>query len=182
MQNPTVTQNELLRVISSVPSVIKSTPSGGIRVIADHLNIPWAIVFLPDNSMLFTERNGTVSLIDVSGKKQSVATFQQVKQVGEGGLLGITIHPQFATNHVVYLYYTYADSNGRSLNRVVRMLYENKRLTDEKIIVDHIPGSSNHDGGRIKFGPDGFLYITTGDAENPSQAQDENSLGGKFFV
>lgn len=152
-------------------------------IVAQNLEIPWSIVFLPDKSMLFTERPGRVRLIDSNGNLQasSVFTFKNIRSVGEGGLLGITISPNFMVNNYVYLYYTYSETNGNTFNRVVRMVYKNQKLINEKIIVDKIPGSVNHNGGRIKFGPDGFLYITTGDAENPSQAQDIKALGGKIL-
>jgi glucose/arabinose dehydrogenase len=80
------------------------------------------------------------------------------------------------------LYYTYTASGNNTMNRVVRLTMENEIfLVDEKIIVDAIPGASNHNGGRIKFGPDGYLYIGTGDAQEPSRAQDTNSLAGKIL-
>lgn len=152
-------------------------------VIAQDLDTPWALAFLPDKSMLVTERAGRVRLIDSSGNLQAepVAVINQVKEIGEGGLLGIALHPDFSANNFVYLYYTYSGSGNNTLNRVVRMTYQDNRLADEKIIVNNIPGASNHNGGRIKFGPDGYLYITTGDAENPSQAQNKGSLAGKIL-
>lgn len=162
-------------------------PSGSdvfqFTVIAENLDTPWGFVFLPDKSLLLTERPGRVRLIDSNGHLQSepVLTLQGVKEIGEGGLLGITLHPDFSTNNYVYLYYTYQESGGETLNRVVRMTYQDKQLEDEQVIVDQIPGSSNHNGGRIKFGPDNYLYITTGDAGNPSQAQETNALGGKIL-
>jgi glucose/arabinose dehydrogenase len=124
-----------------------------------------------------------VRLINQRGELQSepVITIGSVKQVGEGGLHGITLHPSFASNNFIYLYYTFAGSGNATLNRVVRYVYESGKLSDEKIIVDAIPGASNHDGGRIKFGPDGYLYITTGDAQNPSSAQNKDSLSGKIL-
>lgn len=151
--------------------------------LAEELDTPWAIAFLPDNSMLVTERAGNVLYIDPNGAldPNPIAVLDQVTEIGEGGLLGITAHPDFAQNHYVYLYYTYSGSGDSTLNRVVRMVYNNKKLSNEATILEHIPGSANHDGGRIKFGPDGYLYITTGDAENPSQAQDTTSLGGKIL-
>jgi glucose/arabinose dehydrogenase len=154
-----------------------------ITVIAENLDTPWAMVFLPDKSILITERPGRVRLVDGNGNLQPepIASLSQVREVGEGGLLGITKHPDFSANNYIYLYYTYSASGGKTLNRVVRMTYRDKQLKEEKIIVDRIPGSSNHNGGRIKFGPDNSLYITTGDAENPSQAQDINALGGKIL-
>lgn len=167
----------VIQNVTSTPS-ITSAP----KVIAENLDTPWGIVFLPDNSMLVTERSGRVRLVDNKGKLQEepVATIKEVKEIGEGGLLGITLHPDFSKNAKVFLYYTYSSSGGNTLNRVVSMVYDGS-LKDEQIIVDQIPGASNHNGGRIKFGPDGFLYITTGDAQNPSQAQDINALGGKIL-
>lgn len=164
--------------LSSTVSDISQT-----TVIAQNLDTPWAIAFLPDNSMLITERAGRVRLIDSSGKLQlePVAILAKVKEIGEGGLLGLTLHPEFSTNHYVYLYYTYQGSGDNTLNRVVRMVYQNNQLSNEQIIVDNIPGAANHNGGRIKFGPDKLLYITTGDAQNPSQAQDISRLAGKIL-
>lgn len=154
-----------------------------VVVVAEGLDTPWGITFLPDKSMLVTERPGRVRLINGAGKldPNPVKTITNVKEIGEGGLLGITIHPDFSFNNFVYLYYTYSSNGDNTLNRVVRMTYQDKQLKDEQIIADNIPGASNHNGGRIKFGPDGFLYITTGDAQNPSQSQDKNSLAGKIL-
>jgi len=154
-----------------------------ITTIAENLDTPWAIVFLPNDYLLVTERLGKVRMIDSSGnlKSKTVAILDKVREIGEGGLLGITIHPDYAINHYVYLYYTYSENSGNTLNRVVRMTHQNEQLINEQILVDGIPSSSNHNGGRIKFGPDGYLYITTGDAENPSQAQDIKTLGGKIL-
>lgn len=151
--------------------------------LAEKLDTPWAIAFLPDNSIIVAERPGRVRLIDSNGNLDSklLATLQNVKEIGEGGLLGITLHPDFSSNNYIYLYYTYQGFGNQTLNRVVRMTYQNNQLTNEEVIVDQIPGASNHNGGRIKFGPDGYLYITTGDAENPSQAQNTTSLGGKIL-
>lgn len=159
-------------------------------IIAANLEIPWALDFLPaspaggpDGNILFTERPGRVKLVDKDGGADPVliAQISQVQPVGEGGLLGLAIHPDFPVNGFVYLYYTYAENGGNTKNRLSRYKFENHKLIDEKIIIDAIPGAANHNGGRIKFGPDGYLYITTGDAQNPSQAQDINSLAGKIL-
>lgn len=161
----------------------KETNLPATQIIAEGLDTPWALAFLPDGGMLVTERKGDVRFIDKGGKTDNsvVATIGKVRETGEGGLLGMTLDPDFAKNNYVYFYYTYGGSGNDSLNRVVRMTYSEKKLFDEQIIVDKIPGAANHNGGRIKFGPDKFLYISTGDAENPSQAQDKNSFGGKIL-
>ena len=166
---------------SSTPVTSTPNDSPKFEVIAKNLQVPWGLVFLPDKSILVTERSGRVRLINKEGKleDESVADIT-VKQVGEGGLLGITIHPDFTKNHYVYLYYTYSE-NGQMYNKVVRFEYQPPKFIENKIIADRIPSSSNHNGGRIKFGPDGYLYISTGDAENPSQAQNTNTLGGKIL-
>jgi glucose/arabinose dehydrogenase len=95
---------------------------------------------------------------------------------GESGLLGIAVDPQFSQNKYIYVYYT--SSNG---NRVSRFVLDGGKIQNETILLDKIPSASIHNGGRIKFGPDGMLYITTGDASNSSSAQDTNSLSGKVL-
>lgn len=164
---------------SLVPGLTPQTPV----VVAQNLDTPWAIAFLPDKSMLITERSGAVKFIDAGGKfqKEPVGIIEKAKEIGEGGLLGIAIHPNFTGNNFIYFYYTYESIGDNTKNRVVRVTYQGNKLIDEKIIVDNIPGAANHNGGRIKFGPDGFLYITTGDAQNPSLAQNKNSLAGKIL-
>lgn len=172
-----------------------------INVIAENLDTPWGMVFLPDKSILFTERAGRVRFIDSKEvlKESPILILKDVKEVGEGGLLGIVIHPDFAKNSFVYLYYTYTTNEG-TFNKVVKFRYgvtelaiacldkdpncnkaSTPTLEEDEIIVDKIPSAANHNGGRIKFGPDGYLYITTGDAQNPSQAQNTNSLSGKIL-
>ncbi len=162
-------------------SQIERKESQEITVIADHLDTPWGIAFLPDGSMLVTERKGALLHIDRNGDSTLVAEIQDAKEVGEGGLLGIALHPEFTSNKYVYLYYTYSSSVNNTFNRVVRMEYGDNQLRNQKIIVDQIPGAPNHNGGRIAFGPDKFLYITTGDAQDPSLAQSKESLAGKIL-
>ena len=154
-----------------------------VSVFAQGLEVPWSVVFLPDKSMFITERVGRVRYISKDGTLQDnpVAVISEVKQIGEGGLHGISLHPNFLSNNYVYLYFTYGEENGNTKNKVVRYRFEGGKLQGSKVIVDNIPGAPNHDGGRIKFGPDGYLYITTGDAQEPSLAQDKNSLAGKIL-
>jgi len=129
-----------------------------IEIIAKNLQIPWEIAFLPNGDILVTERPGTLRKI---GKDKKVYTIKGVEHVGEGGLLGLALHPNFTKNRWLYLYLT--TKVGSSIkNRVERYRLENNRLFDKKIIIDGIPGAAFHDGGRIAFGPNKFLYITTG--------------------
>ncbi len=151
--------------------------------IATGLDIPWSLVFLPDDSMFFTERGGKIKMIDKRGKilEKAVGIVKDVHAVGEGGLLGIEISPEFNKNKYVFVYYTYQSLGKNTLNRVTRFKFVNNFLTDEKIIVDKIPGGTFHNGGRIKFGPDKYLYITTGDGGEPSLSQNKTSLAGKIL-
>lgn len=145
-----------------------------VQIVAENLNVPWDIVFLPDGDLLVTERPGTLKRL---GKNPTAITVPSVNSFGEGGLMGIALHPDFAKNNLIYLYFT-AKTDGTK-NRVVRFKLENNQLIEDRLIIDNIPSALYHDGGQIAFGPDGLLYITTGDSEKPQLAQDLNSLAGK---
>lgn len=147
------------------------------EIIATGLDTPWEIAFLPDNSMLVTERSG--NLVHITKDKTKIE-IPGVIETSEGGLLGMALHPNFNANKRIYFYYT-TDTAGRTINTVESYKFENGELTDKKIIITNIPGSSNHDGGRIAFGPDNLLYITTGDAGNEESAQDSSALSGKIL-
>lgn len=150
--------------------------------LAEGLDVPWDMGFLPDKSIVFTEITGDVRFIDSSGKLQTqpILTMGDVAQVGEGGLLGIALHPQFSTNGWIYFYYTYQSGKGLA-NRVVRYTMHGNSFTQRTVIIEDIPGDNIHDGGRIEFGPDGLLYICTGDTGVDYLAQDLNSLAGKIL-
>ncbi|MFZ2025692.1 MAG: PQQ-dependent sugar dehydrogenase [Microgenomates group bacterium] len=148
------------------------------EIVAQDLHIPWDIAFLPDGRMLVTERSGKLLLVGAETK--TIQEIEGVMHKGEGGLLGIAVHPQFEKNNYIYLYSTTLD-NGDISNRVERYTLIKDVLGQRKVILSGIKGSSNHDGGQLVFGPDGYLYITTGDAENPDLAQDKNSLNGKIL-
>jgi len=152
-----------------------------IKVIAQNLEIPWDIAFLPDGDLLVTERPGNLLRINpTSGEKISIAV-PGVKHSSEGGLLGLALHPQFSQNSFIYVYYGVLAQNGETKNQVVRYDFKNNSLQNAKSIIENIPGAIYHDGGRIQFGADGLLYITTGDATRSNIAQDLSSLGGKIL-
>lgn len=165
-QTPTVTQKEA-----------EKDQKNMFETVAQNLQIPWEIAFLPDGDLLVTERPGTLKKIGANGRNFNIGG---IKHIGEGGLLGATLHPKFTKNHWIYLYLTTETKEGLK-NRVERYRLENNSLQEQKIIIDNIPGAQYHDGGRIAFGNDGNLYITTGDASNSKLAQDVNSLAGKIL-
>ncbi len=146
-------------------------------VVADKLNIPWELEFLPNGDMLVTERSGRLLRIGTDRKAIEVAG---VAHRGEGGLLGLALHPDFSQNGFIYLYLT-TSADGDLTNQVERYKLDDTTLSNRKIIISGIPGASIHDGGRITFGPDGMLYITTGDAGTEENAQNIKSLAGKIL-
>ncbi len=139
--------------------------------IAANLDVPWGIAFLPDGSALIAERNsGAVKHVS-AGAVNQVGVVAGVAARGEGGLLGLATAGQ-----TVFAYITTGGDN-----RVVRMRFDGSALTEQSPILTGIPAASVHDGGRIAFGADGKLYVTTGESGNPELAQDRSSLGGKIL-
>ncbi|HEX8897698.1 MAG TPA: PQQ-dependent sugar dehydrogenase [Chthoniobacterales bacterium] len=149
-----------------------------VETVIPNLEIVWSIVWTPDGRMLFTERPGRVRVFE-NGKLRQQALFvvPDVEPRGESGLMSIALHPQFASNHLLYLSYAY-NSNGQQV-RVVRYRETPDGFVDRKVIIEGIPAAQFHAGCRLRFGPDGKLYITTGDATERQIAQQLNSLGGK---
>lgn len=171
----TVTSNKEDNVVSKS---VKTEESGkDIEIIAQNLEIPWDVAFLSNGEMLITERPGRLIKI---GNDRKVYEISGVRHIGEGGLLGIALHPNFANNQFLYLYLT-SQKNGQLINRIERSRFQNDSLSSPEIIVEGITGAPNHDGGRIEFGPDGMLYATTGDAQMSNLSQDSKSLNGKIL-
>jgi len=161
-----------------IPST--DTPIPAQTVIVENLTIPWDIAFLPNGEMLITEREGKLIHHNPETGESRTIPISAVKHAGEGGLLGIAIHPKFEVNSLLYLYLT-SSLGGDSINSVVRYKYTDGILGDRTVIIDNIPGALFHNGGRIAFGPDEMLYIATGDARNQNSAQDTVSLAGKIL-
>jgi glucose/arabinose dehydrogenase len=152
-----------------------------VEVVAAGLEVPWALAFTPDGRLFFTERPGRIRVIvDGRLRPEPVATLPAAA-TGEAGLMGLALDPAFSHNSYLYVMYTYRDQQGHLLNRVSRLREESNRAGEEEVLLDRIPGANIHDGGRLKFGPDGKLYITTGDAANPQLAQERRSLAGKIL-
>ncbi len=147
--------------------------------VVTNLDTPWSLAFSKNGILFFTERPGYVKAFYNNTLINLKVENLNVKEIGEGGLLGIALDPNFPNSPYIYLYYTYEGEN--LWNRVVRYKFENWTLVDQKILIDKIPAATIHNGGRIKFGPDGKLYITTGDATQRDLAQDINSLAGKIL-
>ena len=153
-----------------------------IEKLAGNLDVPWAIDFAPDGRMFLTERSGRIRIIEDGLLQDESWMSLEVAAVGEGGLLGLAVDPDFSRNHFIYVVYTYR--NGSELrNRLVRLREDSstgKGVLD-LVLVDDVPGGSIHNGGRLKFGPDGKLYWATGETGEPDLSQDLSSLGGKIL-
>lgn len=180
-ENSTTQTSTSTSPVEPVEPEPSSEPKEPLKVVATDLTIPWDIAFLPNGDLLVTERVGRIVRITPTGDKTVVADVS-VETVGEAGLLGLVLHPDYSSNQYLYLYRT---TNVESLivNRVERYQFDatTNELSPPTIIIDGIPGAKYHDGGRMAFGPDQKLYITTGDAVNEQIAQDLDSLGGKIL-
>ncbi|MER6090275.1 PQQ-dependent sugar dehydrogenase [Streptomyces bluensis] len=154
-----------------------------VRTVTEGLKSPWGLAPLPEGGLLVSSRDeGTITLVDEkTGKKTEIGEVPGVSPGGEGGLLGLAISPDYASDHMIYAYFT-----SESDNRIVRMLYAPEKPPGERLgapdtVVRGIPKGTNHNGGRLAFGPDRMLYATTGERYEGPLAQDKKSLGGKIL-
>lgn len=165
-------------------------PEGSVEVRAEEvvsgLEVPWGIAFLPDGDLLVTERPGRLRLVElgVDGGRlvpEPVASLE-AEAVGEGGLLGIALHPEFESNRAFFLYVT-VGARGAPTNRLERwrLAPDGRSATRERVVLDDVPAATFHNGGRLRIGPDGMLWVGTGDAGDPERAQERRSLAGKLL-
>ncbi|MCP3139628.1 PQQ-dependent sugar dehydrogenase [Pyxidicoccus xibeiensis] len=153
-----------------------------VDVVAEGLEVPWGIAWLPGGDALVTERPGRVRLLKGGVLQPTPVATLRTTRTAEGGLLGIAAHPDFATTRQFYVYVT-TDASGRDENRVERWTLspDGATATFDRVIFGGIPSATYHDGGRIRFGADGMLYVGTGDARDPDRSQDVKDPAGKLL-
>ncbi|MFC5669489.1 PQQ-dependent sugar dehydrogenase [Streptomyces incanus] len=175
------------RSSSSAPGAEETPPAKGsvkvLRTVATNLRSPWGLAPLPDGDLLVSSRDeATISRVDVdTGETSELGKVPGVSPSGEGGLLGIALSPEYASDHMIYAYFTSASDN-----RIVRMIYDEKKPEGERLgapdtVFRGIPKGVIHNGGRIAFGPDRMLYVGTGESGDTGLSQDKKSLGGKIL-
>jgi glucose/arabinose dehydrogenase len=153
-----------------------------VDVLVSGLEVPWSMAFLPNGDVLVTERAGRVRLVREGHLVPAPVVTVGSVQNSESGLLGLALDPKFASSRAFFVYYT-ADLGGRNVNRIARYVLDPSGLSarEDRTILDGIPAGRLHDGGRLRFGPDGMLYASTGDARVPEHSQDPKSPSGKVL-
>ena len=161
---------------------VGSTADVRIETVVHGLHIPWDLAWLSPTQWLVSERSGAIRLVRDGQLVAKPVARVPVTHSGEGGLLGLVLHPAVTTGRVFFVYYT-ADKGARVVNRVARYQLEPSTSTArfEGIVLDDIPAARFHNGGRIDVGPDGMLYVGTGDARKPPLSQQRTSLAGKVL-
>lgn len=201
-----LTAGAIATVIGASPALAQSgmnTTSLQHEVVLDGLDSPWDMAFLDDGTMLFTEKcdglsvrmpDGTVNaLLGMSGSEDYASTAEDLVCEGQAGMMGVAIDPDFSDNRRIYVYSTSEKSDPRT-NRLMRLVVNEdfSAVSERTDIVDDVPykveasdhpfgGPGAHNGGRVRFGPDGALWLTTGDNHNPEIPQSSTMMGSKVM-
>jgi glucose/arabinose dehydrogenase len=158
----------------------RGTAGPRVSVVAGGLEIPWALAFAPDGRLFVTERPGRIRVVREGRLAPAPVASLNVLARGEGGLMGLAVDPAFTQTPRLYVCYTAAKA-GQAINRLSVLTLHDGQAPVEQVLIDEMPGASVHDGCRVKFGPDGKLYATMGDAAHPPLAQDLDSPAGKIL-
>jgi glucose/arabinose dehydrogenase len=157
-----------------------------VEPVVSNLAVPWSIAFTSPERMLITQRAGSVVVAQNQNQQnwqlleEPLHTFPDVSSRSEEGLMGMVLDPDYVANKYLYFCYAYSQ-DGRLLDRVVRLTDLGSNLGEGKTIIENIPAAAFHAGCELDFGPDGKLFISTGDATDPDSAQDKSSLAGKIL-
>jgi len=163
-----------------LPKPITNSENASVIILAENLDKPRAIA-ISDDRIFITEKDGFIRVIQNNTLIESPLAVFRSANVFDGGLLGITLHPNFSNNHYIYVFLTY-EEDGSLWNKILRITESENKLQDAEIIFDKIPGSSFTNGGFLKFGPDEKLYVGTGTISDSSHLpQDLDSLSGKIL-
>ena len=179
------------RLVQGEPGQPGETPLH-VEVIVDGLEIPWGLAILPNGDLLVTERPGRLRLIRGGevvpepvlefGVSMPAPLYGLDILGSEGGLLGLLLHPEFAVNRQFYLFYNIDNKDDVQIGRIERYVLssDGRSATFDRVILDDLPAGLHHQGGRMRIGPDGMLYVGVG-AYEPHDAQDSGTLAGKLL-
>jgi glucose/arabinose dehydrogenase len=170
----------LLLILAALGATRPAPGAPRVETVLKHLEVPWALAFAPDGRLFFTERPGRLRVVSDGKLATEPVARLPVSAGGEGGLMGLALDPDFARTHHLYVCYT-AATRGGAVNRITRLTLREGRADAERILLDDMPAAGIHDGCRLKFGPDGKLYASMGDAGQAQRAQQRDSLSGKIL-